>query len=329
MKHTKKLSILSLTAILAIATACNSDSSDGDSSSPDTITVDYAHYSPTSLVLKEQGILEELFEDEGVEIEYVFSEGSNRALEYLSGGSVDFGSAAGAASLMAKANNNPIKNVYIASQPEWTALVTNEGSGIESVEDLEGKSVAATLGTDPYIFLVRALNEVGLSEDDIELVPLQHSDGANVLASGEVDAWAGLDPHMARQELEAGGELFYRNESFNTYSFLNVREAFAEEYPEAVEKVIEAYEQAREWVLENPEETVEIMVAEAQIDPEVASLQLERNNFETPVPGDEHRDSLIEAGLVLQESGNLDSDLDIEELVESLIDPSYSESVIE
>lgn len=77
------------------------------------------------------------------------------------------------AALMAKSNNSPIKNVYIYSQPEWTALAANADSGIQSVADLEGKKVAATLGTDPYIFLIRALNEHGLTSNDIEVVPPQ------------------------------------------------------------------------------------------------------------------------------------------------------------
>jgi len=330
MTNKKRIKAILLSiSMIVIFSACSSESEAESSSSPDTITVDYAYYSPTSLVLKEFGFLEEIFADEGTEIEYVLSQGSNRALEFLSGGSVDFGSTAGAAALMAKGNGAPIKNIYVYSQPEWTALVTNQDSEIENVEDLAGKKVAATLGTDPYIFLVRALNEAGVSEDELEIINLQHSDGANALATNQVDAWAGLDPHMARQELETGAELFYRNPSFNTYGFLNVREAFADEYPEAVEKVIEAYEKARKWVEENPEETIEIMVQEAQIDSEVAELQLERNNFNTPVPGDEHRDSLIEAGLVLQESGNMDEDLDIEDLVNELIDPSYAEKIID
>ncbi|UJW58973.1 aliphatic sulfonate ABC transporter substrate-binding protein [Bacillus sp. A116_S68] len=320
------LLILSAGALLA---ACNNDTEAENSSSLDKITIDYAHYSPTSLVLKENGYLEEIFEDEGIEIEYVFSQGSNRALEFLAGGSVDFGSTAGAAALMAKSNGTPIKNIYIYSQPEWTALVTNEDSDINSVEDLEGQRVAATLGTDPYIFLVRALNEVGLSESDIEVVPLQHSDGANALANGDVDAWAGLDPHMARQELETNAELFYRNEAFNTYGFLNVREDFAEEHPEVVEKVIEAYEKARQWVEDHPDETIDIIVQEAEIDPEVAALQLERNNFDNPIPGDAQRESITEAGIVLQESGNLDDGVDIDALVNELIDSSFAEAVIE
>ncbi|MDQ0254635.1 sulfonate transport system substrate-binding protein [Evansella vedderi] len=319
---------VSLSITLLAACGSSSSGASGEGSLPEKITIDYAFYSPTSLVLKEFGWLEEAFEEEGVEIEYVLSQGSNRALEFLNSNSVDFGSTAGAAALIAKGNGSPIKNVYIFSQPEWTALVTGADSSIQSVEDLEGKRVAATLGTDPYIFLVRALAEHGLSVNDVEVVNLQHSDGGNALSNGQVDAWAGLDPHMARLELETGAELFYRNPGFNTYGFLNVREAFAESYPDAVDRVIEAYEKARKWVLENPGETAEIMAREAGIDISVAELQLERNNFSTPVPGQEHIDSIIEAGTVLQEAGVINSSVDLEDVVQQLIDPSFAERVI-
>src|SRR5699024_3525049 len=151
----KILSIKSLTFIifglLLIIAGCSSGTaSEGQ---PEKIRLDYAYYSPTSLVLKKFGWLEEEFEEEGIEIEWALSQGSNKALEFLNSDSVDFGSSAGAAALMSKANGAPIKNVYISSKPEWTALVANPDSGITTIEDLKGKKVAATLGTDPYIFL--------------------------------------------------------------------------------------------------------------------------------------------------------------------------------
>jgi sulfonate transport system substrate-binding protein len=40
-----------------------------------------------------------------------------------------------------------------------------------------------------------------------------------------VAAWAGLDPHLAASELEAGSRLIYRNVNFNTYGFLNVSDS--------------------------------------------------------------------------------------------------------
>ena len=59
-----------------------------------------------------------------------------------------------------------------------------------------------TRGTDPHIFLVRALLDAGLTEKDITPVLLQHADGKTALIRGDVDAWAGLDPMMAQAEVE-------------------------------------------------------------------------------------------------------------------------------
>lgn len=48
------------------------------------ITLDYAYYNPSSLVLKKFGWLEESFKAAGIEVKWVHSAGSNRAIQYLS-----------------------------------------------------------------------------------------------------------------------------------------------------------------------------------------------------------------------------------------------------
>src|SRR5438128_4947447 len=121
------------------------------------IRIDWATYNPVSMVLKEKGLLEKEFARDGISIRWVQTLGSNKALEFLSAGSIDLGSTAGAAALVAKINGNPIKSVYVYSRPEWTALVTRKDTGINQIADLKGKRVAVTRGTDPHIFLVRAL----------------------------------------------------------------------------------------------------------------------------------------------------------------------------
>ena len=176
---------------------------------PKEIRIDWATYNPVSLVLKEKGLLEKEFAKDGITIGWVQSAGSNKALEFLNAGSIDFGSTAGSAALVAKINGNPIKSIYVYSRPEWTALVTRKDSKIADVADLKGKRVAVTRGTDPHIFLVRALLGAGLTEKDITPVLLQHADGKTALIRGDVDAWAGLDPMMAQAEVEDGAKLFY------------------------------------------------------------------------------------------------------------------------
>src|ERR1041385_3164528 len=182
---------------------------------PSTINIDWATYNPVSMLLKEKGWLEDEFKKDGISIRWVQTLGSNKALEFLNAGSIDFGSSAGAAALVSKINGNPIKSIYVYSQPEWTALVTRKDTTVNKIEDLKGKRVAVTRGTDPHIFLVRALQSVGLTERDITPVLLQHPDGKTALIRGDVDAWAGLDPMMAQAEIEDGARLFYRNAAAN------------------------------------------------------------------------------------------------------------------
>ena len=132
---------------------------------PKEIRIDWATYNPVSLVLKDQGLLEKEFAKDGITIRWVQSAGSNKALEFLNASSLDFGSSAGSAALVARINGNPIKSIYVYSRPEWTALVTGKNSNIAKIEDLKGKRVAVTRGTDPHIFLVRALQSVNAGAD--------------------------------------------------------------------------------------------------------------------------------------------------------------------
>lgn len=296
-------------------------------SQPNRISLDYAYYNPVSLLLKEKGWLEEEFAKDGIEVRWTLSQGSNRALEYLRGSAVDFGSTAGSAALVARAGGLPIKSIYIYSKPEWTALVTRKDSPINSVADLKGKSVAVTRGTDPHIFLLRALADAGLSERDINTVLLQHPDGYTALVRGQVDAWAGLDPHMARAEVESGARLFHRNADLNTYGVLNVREAFARDYPQLVQRVLDTYEKARRYALANPEEYQRILIQYAQIAPEVAALQLgQRTDITRSAIGEEHRKLLNETGLVLKDIGILRANVDVPRVVRELVDDRFSKN---
>ena len=153
---------------------------------------------------------------------------------------------------------------------------------------------------------------------------LQHPDGYQALVSKQVDAWAGLDPHMAKAQIESGAVLFYRNPSFNTYGILNVREAFARQYPDLVARVLAVYEKARVYALANPDELRADLVEAASVSDAVAKLQLsERTDLTHSALGPDHRATLLATGEVLKKIGVIDGGADIPGVVEALIDPSY------
>jgi sulfonate transport system substrate-binding protein len=172
--------------------------------------------------------------------------------------------------------------------------------------------------------LLRVLAENNLTEKDINTVLLQHPDGYTALVCNQVDAWAGLDPHMARAELESGAVLFHRNVDLNTYGILNVRTAFAEENPELVKRVLGIYEKARHYALENPEELRDALVEAAGISADVAARQLERTDITKAAIGDEHRALLIETGKVLQNIGIIKPEVNVTAVADQLIDRQFN-----
>jgi sulfonate transport system substrate-binding protein len=320
------MTIFSRRVLLAslAATSLAFGASNASAQAPKEIRIDYATYNPVGLVLKDRGILEKALAADGITVRWVFSAGSNKALEFLNAGSLDFGSTAGAAALIGRINGNPIKSVYVYSRPEWTALVTGAKSEITKVSELKGKRVAVTRGTDPHIFLVRALADAKLTEKDVRLVLLQHADGRLALERGDVDAWAGLDPLMAAAEIESGAKLFHRKAADNTWGILNVREAFANENPALVRKVIAAYEEARQYALANPAELTKTLVAYTKLSAAVIERQLTRTELTHASIGHAQADTITAAGLALKEAGVLPATTDVKAAVDALLDRRFA-----
>lgn len=293
--------------------------------SKDTLNIDFATYSPLSLIIKKFGWIESTLGDD-VTVNWIQSAGSNKANESLRANAVDVGSTAGSAALLARANGSPIQTIALYDQPEWAAIVVPADSDITSADQLTGHSIAATKGTDPYFFLLQTLDAHGIALKDVEVQNLQHADGRVALENGAVDAWSGLDPMMADSELNAGSKLIYRNVDFNTYGFLNATEDFINNHADLAQVVVDAYEKAREWAGEHPEETAQILSDVAGIDIEVAKkVILERTNLTIPAaPGEKQRAVLEIVGPIFVDSGDVSSQEDIDEALDTLLNDTFA-----
>jgi sulfonate transport system substrate-binding protein len=292
--------------------------------STDSLNIDFATYNPLSLVIKDQGWLDK--ELDGVTVTWTQSAGSNKANEGLRSEALDVGSTAGSAALLARANGSPIKAIDIYSQPEWSAIVVPKGSDVRSVADLRGKSIAATKGTDPYFFLLQALEEAGVPLDAVEVQNLQHADGRAALDNGSVAAWAGLDPIMAAAQAESGARLLYRNIDFNSYGFLNAREDFLTEHQDVAQVVVDTYERAREWASQHPDELIALLADAAGIDTKVAATVIEERTVLDldPAPGAAQRKVLEVVGPVFVASGDVASQADVDRALDELFEPTLA-----
>ncbi len=329
-------SIVASVATLGLVTGCaagegSSPGGQADSGSAlEVLRLDYAYWNPLSLVIRDQGWLEEELAGQGTEVEWIFSAGSNVALQNLNARAIDVGSSAGSAVFAARANGAPVKTIGVFSQPFWASIVVPAGSEIQSLADLEGRSIAATSGTDPYFFLLQALAEVGLSTSDVEVVNLIHADGQRALEGGDVEVWAGLDPLTATSERTAGSQVIYSNPDFNTWGVLSVDERFLEAQPDMVRLVLETYERARQWILDNPDQAAELLAREASLDiNDARTVLLERTRIDVSlVPGDAQR-AVFDAILpvLVAESGVRSEDAG-KTALDELIDDTIAKQVV-
>ncbi|MBX9470860.1 aliphatic sulfonate ABC transporter substrate-binding protein [Microcella sp.] len=323
---TVAVAAMAMTGCVAGEGAPAAEPVEGAEWSSTTLTVDFATYNPLSLIIKDQGWLEAELGDD-VAVTWVQSAGSNKANEFLRSGAVDVGSTAGSAALLARSNGSPIHTINVYTQPNWSAILVPTGSEIRTVDDLVGANVAATKGTDPYFFLLQTLAEFDLGLDDITVQNLQHADGKTALETGAVDAWAGLDPLLSTSVANGASEIIYDNVSFNSYGFLNATEDFITNHPDLAQLVVNAYEKARLWALENPDETAAILAEVAGIDIAIAEATIERTVIDIDsVPGEEHRAVLAVIGPIFVDSGDVANQQLIDDALDSLFFPDFTEA---
>ncbi|TNC31857.1 ABC transporter substrate-binding protein [Mumia zhuanghuii] len=152
-------------------------------------------------------------------------------------------------------------------------LVTRAESGIASVEDLRGKRVGIGHGSWQTTLLLFALDQVGLTWDDIEPVDLG-GHAADAFLSGAIDAWTGSYPELAAVEQQTEVLTLVETEGlFSHPSLWFTRRDFAVERTEELKAVIEALQESDARIVADPREAAAYFVADAQAHGQTASLE--------------------------------------------------------
>jgi sulfonate transport system substrate-binding protein len=152
---------------------------------------------------------------------------------------------------------------FVVYEPCTTAIIARDGSGIDRLEDLAGKSVAANRSGLGEFLLVAALEERKINRTAVKFVHLNPPDAAPALASGKVDAWSMWSPgvDIARIDWKAH-DLFLegRNLDFQVdFTSWLVTGRFATENPDLVRAVNAAFVAEAAWASTQPEEAEHIL----------------------------------------------------------------------
>jgi sulfonate transport system substrate-binding protein len=126
---------------------------------------------------------------------------------------------------------------------------------------------------------------------------------------------------MAQAEVEDGAKLFYRNKDANTWGILNVREEFLKDHPDLVKRVLAVYEDARKHAVANYSDVKRVFIAATKLPDAVVDKQLkERTELTHSKIGAPQRQSILAAGIALQQAGVIKPNVDVKAAVDALID---------
>ena len=147
-------------------------------------------------------------------------------------------------------------------------LVAAPGSGIETLEDLKGRKVAWATGTSQHGFVLRALDSIGLTQDDVEQVDVPLTDVANVLAGGQADAAVLYEvfrpPYI--DEHPGAVELVTLKDFIPSYTYLLASRDAVEDPAKAaaIEDFVARLVRSGQWVDENPDAFIQAYYVDGQ-----------------------------------------------------------------
>lgn len=261
-RHHRLTAALAVTAAAAIAlTGCASAApSGGDDSGRDRVTLNVG-YIDTSI--NGVGIIavandQDLWNKAGIDVNLTpFTNGPTQ-IQAMAAGSLDIGYIGGGATWMPASGQATIIAPNESTFGDF--LIATPQSGATSVKDLKGLRVGVPEGGSGEMILALALDEAGLTADDIERVPLDPPNVVSAFVAGQIDVAAIFSP-LSDQIMEAvpDAKLIANNKDFPGTEFVGAwvasNQAVADK-AEAVERFLEVWIQANDYRLENTKDMV-------------------------------------------------------------------------
>jgi NitT/TauT family transport system substrate-binding protein len=220
------------------------------------------------------------FTDEGLELDMQPEISSPRNLQLLHLGEVQVAGVGAIPAILGLSRGIEVVAVvenggYGRNNPQQ-AIAVRHGSGIETLADLSGRTIAITgFGSHGDVTLrMEILPQAGLSVDDVELVEIPVAQMAGALLSGTVDAALVNEPWATaaadNEELEIMSWLEDTiPDTGHIISLLLMQRAFANEHPDIVEKFRRAYRKGVEETKRDPTTALSLSASFLKTDPEL------------------------------------------------------------
>ncbi|WP_158931511.1 ABC transporter substrate-binding protein [Acidisphaera sp. S103] len=231
------------------------------------------------LIAKERGEFAKALAKDNIRVQWI-GPFPNHAptIQAVVGGSADFSFGGSTTPALAAilAGSPLVFTLFAVVEPRTTAIIARDGSGINSVSDLAGKTVAVNRSGLGEFILVAALEKYHVDRSKVKVVYLNPPEAAPAFGSGQVDAWAMWSPgvDLARTQYK-GHDIFLEGRDLEFQIDFNswlTRKDFADRNRDLVAAVNAAFTTEAEWASTHPKEAETIAQVQGHYDDAIRDM---------------------------------------------------------
>ena len=169
-------------------------------------------------------------------------------------------------SVVAKNDLSIIATTFTAEH--HLALVARKDHGINSFQDLRGKTIAVTMGSNGEYFLDILLSMNGMIADQVTRKHVKPLKIVQAITSGSVDAIVTWAPtHQEAQNiLGDNSQVFYADEIYSPSFIVVATQNYIQDNPIILKKFLMALDKASKFILSSPAEARKIVSKQSKID---------------------------------------------------------------
>lgn len=278
---TLKRSLIALSAATVFGLAGCSSGGGGAGSSPVRLSIGSAADPIYASVLMADR--KGLFEDAGIEVEIVQTEGGPAPTQALIAGQSDIAMNSEVQVLSLSAENEDLRALGgVQSSSRYLKAVVRDGVDPESIETV-GHAQGLSL-----LSIVRYLESVGVDPEGVEFVDAGAPDLPALMGRGDIDATVMWEP-WAANAAEAGGTVEAASGDFGVSfsQWLAVKDDWLADHAEDSAKVFEAIGKANAMVSNDPAEAAKVAASYGPVDPESYEALLREFDWETEGLGED------------------------------------------
>ena len=213
------------------------------------------------------GIEQGYFEEVGLTVETFEFQGGPAEIAAMASGDIDISQIGhGAHKLCIQGEAKIFQMDHTTSLSD--VVVGNKAKGIETIEDLKGKTVAVSSGTSSEIILEQALARAGMTMDDINTVEMTVDGMTTAMISGQIDAAASWSPNTVTLQnalgdnyVDLGTNADFLDSAIFPSSYICTPE-YAEANHDILVRFAQALDKAHDWRAAHPEEMSKLLAKE-------------------------------------------------------------------